>query len=191
MRLPREARPFGNGDKSVMVKVTPIDNPNTTTLMSLSPRLGFFLGFAFCASLLAVAAWFQFVEKLAPCPLCITQRIVVLAVGLFLLAAALHQRFSRVYGSLAGVLALGGAAVSARHVWLQNLPEEEVPACGPGLGYVFEHFPLGETVRLLFSGTGECSEVLWTFLGLSIPAWTLIAFLGLALWAFWNTWCNA
>jgi len=158
--------------------------------MSLSPRLGFLLGFLFCASLLAVAAWFQFVEKLEPCPLCITQRIFVLAVGLLLLLAVIHQRLARLYGSLAGLLALGGAAVSARHVWIQNLPEDEVPDCGPGLSYVFKHFPLSETIRLLLSGTGECSEVLWTFLGLSIPAWTLVAFLGLAVWCFWNSWCN-
>ncbi|WP_422732673.1 disulfide bond formation protein B [Methylomarinovum tepidoasis] len=151
-------------------------------------RLGALIGFSFCAALLAVAAWFQFVEGLQPCPLCISQRVMVLLVGLVFLAAALHNRAPRLYGTLAGVLALGGAAISARHVWLQNLPEDEVPACGPGLGYVFEHFPLTETLRLLLSGTGECSEVLWTFLGLSIPAWTLLAFLGLASWALWLGW---
>lgn len=156
--------------------------------MSVSPRIGFFLGFLGCFFLLAVAAWFQFVEDLEPCPLCITQRVFVLAAGLLFLGAVIHNRGRRIYGTLTALLSLGGAAVSARHVWLQNLPEEEVPACGPGLGYVFEHFPLGETIRLLFSGTGECSQVLWTFLGLSIPAWTLVAFLLLAGWALWSGW---
>ncbi len=156
--------------------------------MPLSSRFGFLLGFGFCAALLAVAAWFQFVEGLQPCPLCISQRVMVLLVGMVCLAGAIHGRATRVYGTLAGLLALAGAAISARHVWLQNLPEDEVPACGPGLGYVFEHFPLTETLRLLLSGTGECSEVLWTFLGLSIPAWTLLAFLGLAGWTLWLGW---
>jgi disulfide bond formation protein DsbB len=76
--------------------------------------------------------------------------------------------------------------VAARHVWLQHLPAEEVPACGPGLSYVFEHFPLTETLKLLVSGTGECSKIDWTLLGLSIPSWTLIAFLLLAGWSVWN-----
>ncbi len=155
---------------------------------TMSTRLGFLLGFSFCALLLAVAAWFQFVRDLQPCPLCISQRVVVLLVGLLCLLAWLHGRHPRVYGTLIGLTAMGGAALSARHVWLQNLPEDEVPACGPGLSYVFQHFPLTETVRLLVSGTGECSEVLWTFLGLSIPAWTLIAFLLLAGWGFWLGW---
>ncbi len=155
---------------------------------TISNRLGFLLGFSFCALLLAVAAWFQFVRDLQPCPLCISQRVVVLLVGLLYLAAGLHDRHPKLYGTLIGLTATGGALLSARHVWLQNLPEDEVPACGPGLGYVFEHFPLTETLRLLVSGTGECSEVLWTFLGLSIPAWTLIAFLLLAGWGFWLGW---
>ncbi|MBN2700523.1 MAG: disulfide bond formation protein B [Methylohalobius sp. ZOD2] len=162
--------------------------------MTLTPRLGFLVGFLFGATLLAVAAWFQFVEGLQPCPLCISQRVFVLVTTLVLLAAAIHNPASRgrkIYAAGAGAIALGGAAVSARHVWLQNLPEEEVPACGPGLTYVFEHFPLTETLRLLVSGTGECSEVLWTFLGLSIPAWTLAAFLLLIGWSVWNGWCNA
>ncbi len=157
-------------------------------IMIISPRLGFFLGFAFCAVLLSVAAYFQFVKELEPCPLCITQRVFVLGTGIVFLMATLHNPGPlgrRIYAGWATVLALAGAAVSARHVWLQNLPKEEVPACGPGLAYVFEHFPLSKTIKLLLSGTGECADVLWTFLGLSIPAWTLIAFLGLAGWALW------
>ncbi|MCK5355437.1 MAG: disulfide bond formation protein B, partial [Methyloprofundus sp.] len=67
-----------------------------------------------------------------------------------------------------------------RHVWLQNLPPEEVPECSPGLSYIFENFPLTETLKLMLNGTGECADVLWTFLGLSIPGWTFVAFIGLA-----------
>ncbi|MCX8049089.1 MAG: disulfide bond formation protein B [Methylohalobius sp.] len=155
------------------------------------PRLGFFLGFLFCISLLVIAAWLQFGKGLEPCPLCITQRAFVLVVGLVLLAAAWHnpnRLGRRIYATLAGSLALLGSLVSARHVWLQHLPKDEVPACGPGLSYVLEHFPLTETLKVLVSGTGECSEIDWSFLGLSIPAWTWLAFLLLAGWALWNGW---
>jgi disulfide bond formation protein DsbB len=72
--------------------------------------------------------------------------------------------------------------VSGRHVWIQNLPADQVPSCGPGLSYMFENFPLSKTIEAMLSGTGECADVLWTFLGLSIPAWTFVAFAALAIW---------
>ena len=161
-------------------------------MLNLTPRTWFFLGFLFCAGLLLAAAYFEYVEGLEPCPLCITQRLMVLAVGLVLLAAALHhpgKTGTRVYALLGSGLALLGAAVSARHVWLQHLPPEAVPACGPGLEYMLNNFPLVQTLGFLFSGTGECAEVSWSFLGLSMPAWTLLAFIvlgSISLPQFWN-----
>jgi disulfide bond formation protein DsbB len=83
-----------------------------------------------------------------------------------------------------------GASISTRHVWIQHLPPDEVPECSPGLDYVFQHFPLADTVKLLLTGTGECAKVDWTLLGFSIPEWTLVAFLalsGFALLQYFNT----
>lgn len=160
--------------------------------MNLKPRLCFVLGFFACIMLLLVGAYFQFVDGLEPCPLCISQRIAILATGLVFLLAALHnpgQTGLRIYAVLGVCTALAGAAISTRHLWLQSLPPEEVPECGPSLEYIYENFPLSETIRLMLNGTGDCAEVLWTFLGLSIPAWTLVAFLTLAAFSllqFWN-----
>jgi disulfide bond formation protein DsbB len=151
--------------------------------MTITPRLWFALGFAGCLSLLLAGYYLQFVEGLEPCPLCVSQRIAILLTGLVFLAAAAHnpQRTGRkVYALLGALAALGGASISARHVWLQHLPPEEVPECGPGLQYVFENFPLSETVKVMLTGTGDCAEITWTFLGFSIPAWTLLAFIMLA-----------
>jgi disulfide bond formation protein DsbB len=150
------------------------------SLIKISPRNGFFLGFVACASLLAFGAYLQFVEELEPCPLCISQRLAFVATALIFLIAAIHNRGIKVYAILAAVSALVGASVSARHVWLQHLPPEEVPECSPGLEYVFQHFPLADTIKLMLTGTGECAKVDWTLLGLAIPSWALIAFLGLA-----------
>jgi protein dithiol:quinone oxidoreductase len=151
-----------------------------------TPRICFLLGFLFCAGLLLTAIYFQFVGGLEPCPLCISQRIMVLAVALVFLTAFLHRTGplgTRVYGVLGALVALGGASISGRHVWLQHLPAEEVPACGPGLEYMFKNFPLGETLRMMLTGTGDCAKVDWTLLGLSMPAWVLICFLGLAVFS--------
>jgi disulfide bond formation protein DsbB len=151
--------------------------------MTISPRLWFALGFGGCIALLLAGYYLQFVEGLEPCPLCISQRIAILLTGLIFLAAAAHnpQGMGRkIYASAGALAALGGASISARHVWLQHLPPEEVPECGPELQYIFDNFPLSETVKVMLTGTGDCAEITWTFLSLGIPAWTLLAFLTLA-----------
>lgn len=153
----------------------------------LSPRGLFLFCFLFCASMLAIAGYFQFVDHLEPCPLCILQRLFTLLVGLVMLLAVLHNPNKvgvRIYGLLAGLVALIGAGISARHVWLQNLPADQVPSCGPGLNFIVENFPLNEALNMVLRGSGECAEVLWTFMGISIPGWTFAAFSLLAVLAF-------
>jgi len=152
--------------------------------MFVSSRSVFLVGFLFCFSMLAIAGYFQFVDNLEPCPLCILQRVLTLAVGVVFLLAILHNPGKagiRVYGGLAGLTAILGASISARHFWIQNLPADQVPSCGPGLNFMLENFPLGEALNMVLRGSGECAEVLWTFMGLSIPAWTFLAFGFLAL----------
>ena len=161
--------------------------------IKLNSRICFLLGFASCFFMLAIGAYFQFVEELEPCPLCISQRIAILTTGLVFLIAAIHNPISRglkIYSIIGAISALFGAAISTRHVWIQNLPPEKVPECGPGLEYVFENFPLLDTIKLMLNGTGECADVLWTFIGISIPGWTLVAFIALAILStlqIWNT----
>jgi len=163
------------------------------SLIKFNPRIWFLLGFASCFFMLATGAYFQLVEELEPCPLCISQRIAILITGLVFLIAAIHNPENcglKVYSILGTITALSGAAISTRHVWIQNLPADEVPECGPGLEYVFDNFPLLDTIKLMFNGTGECADILWTFLGISIPGWTLVAFLALAVVSLlqqWNT----
>lgn len=152
-------------------------------MIRFTPRTWFLLGFLSCFSMLAVGAYFQIVEEMEPCPLCISQRIAIVLVGLSFLVAAIHnpaQKGRQRYAILGAVFAFAGAAISARHVWLQNLPADEVPECSPGLSYIFENFPLTDTLNLMLNGTGECADILWSFLGLSIPGWTFVAFIGLA-----------
>jgi disulfide bond formation protein DsbB len=165
----------------------------TFMTIPLSPRLCFLAGFLFCLGLLITALIFQFSGGLEPCPLCISQRIMVLVVALVLLTAVLHNPGSvtgiRLYAIAGGAAALAGAGVSGRHVWLQHLPADQVPACGPGLSYMFQYFPLSDTLKAMLSGTGDCAKVDWTLLGLSMPAWVLLCFLGLAalsLLQWWN-----
>jgi protein dithiol:quinone oxidoreductase len=152
----------------------------------LSRRPGNLVGFLVCAGLLAFAYYLQFARGLEPCPLCIIQRVVFAGMAIFFLAAAIHRprrAGAWVYGGLLFALAAAGTAVAGRHVWLQHTPEAERPSCGPGLDYLLSRFgPLGGLQRIL-RGSGECGAVDWTFLGLSIPEWSLACFVGLGIYA--------
>jgi len=147
-------------------------------------RRVFLLGFLACLSMLIVAGYFQFIEHLEPCPLCIVQRVMVLAAAIIFLLGALHNPVNvgrRIYGTMLFLVSVIGAVVAGRHVWLQNLPADQVPSCGPGLNFILDNFPISQAIDLVMRGSGECADVLWTFLGLSIPAWTFLAFVVIAI----------
>ena len=139
-------------------------------------------------TLIAMAFALFFLQRymgFSPCPLCVFQRIGIMVMGTFALLAALINpkkiaaRLMLWLGSLAGILwSLG---VAARHVWLQHLPPDQVPSCGPGLDYWLEALPMQEVVNQVLSGSGECALVEWRFMGLSIPEQSLILFVFLTL----------
>jgi disulfide bond formation protein DsbB len=154
-----------------------------------SKRLLNFAGVLICAGMMGFALYAQHVLLLDPCPLCILQRIAVILCGLVFFTGAIHNpgtSGARVYAVLLGVFAASGAGVAAWHVRLQNLPPSEVPSCGPGLEYMVENFPLKEALGMIFKGSGECAEVAWRLLGLSMPAWVIIGLAGLGLAGIWN-----
>jgi len=158
-------------------------------MILLNQRLLNLAGFLCCAGLMGFALYAQHVLFFDPCPLCVFQRVAVISIGIVFLIVALHDPSGwgrRVYSVFLALFAAGGAGVAAWHVRLQNLPLSEVPACGPGLDYMLENFSVGEALRMVFEGSGECADVVWSFLGLSMPAWVLISVLGLGIAGVWN-----
>ncbi len=149
------------------------------------------LGVLICAGGLGFSYYVQHYLGFEPCPLCIFQRLALLAVGLVFLVVTLHgprDWGAKLYGVLVGLAAGVGAGIAARHVWLQHLPPEEAPRCGPGLEYMLQTFPLSETLREVLTGSGECAQVDWTLLGFSMPEWTLLLFFGLGLLGVIGNW---
>ena len=154
-----------------------------------SRRIVNFAGFAVCAGLMGFALFAQHVLLLDPCPLCVFQRVAVISIGIIFLVAALHNpsgvgRF--VYALLLALAAIGGGAVAGRHAWLQQLPPDQVPTCGPGLDYMLETLPFTEVLGKVFTGSGECAEIVWQFLGLSMPGWVLVWMVVLGVSGVWN-----
>ena len=134
--------------------------------------------------MILVALYMQYQMDLNPCYLCIVQRVFVILTGLIALLAFAHNpanKGQKRYAAATSLSALAGAGFSVRQLWLQSLPEEKVPACGPPADYLFDALPIAEALPMLLSGDGNCAEVQWTFLSLSIPAWTLLAFTVMAL----------
>jgi disulfide bond formation protein DsbB len=152
------------------------------------------LGVLIVAGLMGYALYTEYGPlHLEPCPLCIFQRIGMIALGLVFLAAALHAPRglgARVYGVLGAVVAVAGGSVSAWHVHVQHLPPDKVPSCGPGLAYMWDTFPLADVLNMVFNGSGECHEVNWSFLGLAMPTWVLIWFVALGALAVAANWAR-
>ena len=146
-------------------------------------------GFIACAGLMGYALYAEHVLFLMPCPLCVFQRMAVIAPGIVFVAAAVHdpsQWGRRIYAALLLLTAGSGVGVAARHVWLQNLPPDQVPTCGPGFDYIIDAFPLAEALKLIFTGSGECATVDWQFLGLSMPTWVIISMTVVGGFGIWN-----
>ena len=143
------------------------------------------------AGLIGYALFAQHVLGLEACPLCIFQRVAFISGGLVFLVAALHSPrgvSARVYGVLALAANVTGAAIAGRHVYIQHLPPDQVPSCGPGLGYIMDVFPLLEALEMVFTGSGECAAVVWSFLGLSMPGWAFVWFVLLSILAVVANW---
>ena len=135
------------------------------------------LVFLACLGLLGFGYLSQYLMELEPCPLCILQRVAFMIMALGALLGMLHGARGWPRWLYAGIIWAGGlwgVATAGRHLWLQSLPADQVPECGPGLSFMLEYFSLGEALMSAFTGSGECAEVDWSFLGISMPGWTLI-----------------
>ena len=138
------------------------------------------------SGLLSFGYFLQYAKGLEPCPLCITQRFFFFLVAGLSIISFLHNPnkiFTRFYSLIGIIFSISGAGFAIRQLYLQSLPIDQIPACGPSIGYIFNNFSVTEALGILLRGDGNCAEVVWSFLGLSIPAWSLAAFLFISfLW---------
>ncbi|CAH1385572.1 disulfide bond formation protein B [Candidatus Nitrotoga sp. M5] len=153
---------------------------------TLSNRWLYLAGTLVISGVFGTALYLQYVLHQDPCPLCMVQRFIFIAMLVLFAIATLHnpkRGGSKVYGALITLLAVGGMSTASRHIWLQNLPKDQVPACGPGLEYMLGNFPMSEVWQELMQGSGECAAKGWTFLSLGIPQWSLLLYVLLGAWA--------
>tara|TARA_B100002049_G_scaffold80974_1_gene59607 strand:- start:23 stop:523 length:501 start_codon:yes stop_codon:yes gene_type:complete len=159
-------------------------------MMLVTRRHLLLMGFLISVLLIVYVLYAQYVLGLEPCPLCILQRMAVIALGLSFLLLALRPPQRKQAKLLASLLLMmissAGVGIAARHVWIQSLPPDKVPGCGPGLDFMMANFPLSEVLEMVFSGSGECAEISWSFAYLSMPAWALIWLIVLGSFGVWS-----
>ena len=144
------------------------------------PRVWFFFVALACAGMVAYALYVQHFDFIDPCPLCVLQRMAYMWIGGVALLATIHGPAAvgrLVYGGAIIAGGLAGLGVAGRHLWLQSLPADQVPDCGMGLNYMLDTMPFFDAMKEVFYGSGECAEVHWSFLGLSMPGWTFLWYL--------------
>jgi disulfide bond formation protein DsbB len=148
------------------------------------PRIWFLLVALACTAMILYALYVQHALFIDPCPLCVFQRMAFIWIGAMALLAFIHNPAGSgrwVYASLLALGGIAGAGIAGRHVWLQHLPADQVPDCGMGLNYMLETLPFSDVLSEVFSGSGECAKVDWAFFGLSMPNWSLMAYIGLTV----------
>jgi disulfide bond formation protein DsbB len=161
-----------------------------------SRRLVYFLGFLTCVGLMLFALFLEHYKNLEPCPLCIAQRICVILFAIFCLIGGFTgpAKFGRrIIATFTGIIAITGIVLASRQLYLQSLSPDEVAKLGeclPSLSMAFQMLPFTELVTTIFNGTGDCAKVQWSWLGLTIPGWCLVAFIGMLSFSLWQFFRN-
>lgn len=160
----------------------------------LTPRWGLGLLALGCAGAMAFAMYQQYYNFIEPCPMCIMQRIAVMVVGIFALIFALFNPkrwMLKIAALLVSICALTGVGVAGRQLWLQSLPADQVPACGPGLEYMLETMPFWSVISSALKGTGDCAVVDWALFGLALPFWSGLFLFGSTVFVWLIVWKNS
>ena len=145
---------------------------------SFSRKVAFLIVSGLCFAALLFSVFLENVKGLQPCPLCQSQRVLMLLVICIACLALLGKSclWSRSCGGVMAFFAAVGAGLSLRQLWLQSLPLDQKPACIPDLQYLIDILPFLDILKVMVLGTGGCSEVKWEFLSISIPGWALVVF---------------
>ena len=147
------------------------------------------LGAGIVVALLSYAYYSQYIQGYAPCPLCIFQRVALFPVAAVFVIAGIHNpvgRGSRVYAVLGVLMAALGAFTSGWHVYVQYAPGTR--ACLANLEIVMQANPFFDALLRVFQNSGDCAEIDWSFLGLSMPIWVFVWFVALGVLAVYANW---
>ena len=145
----------------------------------LSPRICFASIALFCAASLGFALYLQNFAYVIPCPLCIFQRIGLIVCGILAMLASIlpFSRQPKIWPSLIACSALIGAAVSIRHIQIQQTLATDAPqSCGASLDFMLQTNTLPAVVANVLAGHGDCTIIDWQLGFLTLPKLALIGY---------------
>lgn len=148
-------------------------------ICEINSRSIYLISLIFITFSIIFALYLQYFQNLAPCPLCMLQRIVFITIGVITLIAFIHNPSKigyKIYSIINLLFCLIGTALAGRHMWLESLPADQAPACGPSLEVMLELFPLSEVLTTAIMGTGDCAKVNWSLLGFSLADLAMLGF---------------
>jgi disulfide bond formation protein DsbB len=126
-----------------------------------------------CFALIGGALYFQHVENMLPCPLCVIQRYAFLFAGIFALVAAFAKKTTP-WIALSLASALGGVGTVAKHLYVLANPGF---SCGIDPTETFlNKLPSATALPAVFRADGLCESAGDLVMGLSIPHWSAVWF---------------
>ncbi|KGJ96104.1 disulfide bond formation protein DsbB [Colwellia psychrerythraea] len=148
-------------------------------LSNLTTKKQAWLLLAFSALGLELSAlFFQYILDLAPCIMCVYQRLAILAIfaGGAIGTLAPQYMLARLLAYvLWGTGAIWGGIIALEHVEMQENSGSLFFSCE-----FIPNFPawapLHEWIPFLFEATGDCGEISWQFLGYSMPQWMIMVY---------------
>jgi disulfide bond formation protein DsbB len=137
---------------------------------------------AVCFVLIAIALYLQHALDLLPCPLCVIQRYLFLAVAIGCLIGAFSRR-PKIGTGIGLLAALGGLGVVGEHLYVLANPGF---SCGiDPVETILNRIPTATYLPWLFQADGLCENATESILGLSVPQWSAVWFVLLALTLLW------
>jgi disulfide bond formation protein DsbB len=140
------------------------------------------IGFSICLAAIGGAKYIEYQYMLGGCPLCILQRIIFYVLGFLFLIGAIFK-FKRgtfltyVYGTSISLIALIGAMLAERQLWLQYFAPPQAISCSASLERLLAIHPWFDALRIAIAGSSECATIDFTILGLSLAGWGFGLFL--------------
>ena len=147
-------------------------------------RTVFFLVFIACAAIISAVVYLQRLLGLSPCVLCLWQRVAFMVSGLAALIAVLHapgRSGYRAYSSFILLVTLTGAFIAGGQVWLQTATVDETIEMIAWFERVLDALSAHSLIDRLRSDAAFCVEISWSLFGITLPEWSLLASIGLAL----------
>ncbi|MCF2946624.1 disulfide bond formation protein DsbB [Paraglaciecola aquimarina] len=133
--------------------------------------------FGSCLSLELAALYFQYGMQLAPCIMCIYQRTAVIGIMFSAIPPLIYNiMVTRFIAYITwGVSTIWGLIIAIEHVDIQTAVNPFFASCEFVPNFP-SWAPLHEWLPAIFEASGDCGDIDWQFMDMSMPQWMIVVF---------------